>query len=179
MSNNNNIIFEKKIQNTNEVNYELGLLTNNSKIQKSLFITDEMGRNNIVNLDDPDYIFLKIKKYKIEEKIFDWQKKIKITFNEFILNYCNNFDLKNIFTLNNKLCLQVEYDVFIFSLKDKSESKRFLDVIEYYFIDNKRFDGIFVKDTSITQRKWLYDVLETKGFDKKKLYRIKTTFSRR
>jgi hypothetical protein len=64
-------------------------------------------------------------------------------------------------------------------LKDKDESNRLLDVIQNYFIDNSRMDAIFVSDVSSAQRKWLYNVLEGKGFDKKRLYRLKTTFSRR
>jgi len=38
---------------------------------------------------------------------------------------------------------------------------------------------MFIKDSTQTQRKWLYNVLEKNGFDKKKLYRQKTTFSKR
>jgi len=176
---NNDILFEKKINNTTQVNYELGLLTDISKVQKSLYTTDEMGRNQTVNLDDPNYIFLDIKKYKIEETIFDCQKKIKITFKEFIFNYCNNTDLKNIFTLNNKICVQIDLNVFIFSLKNKSESDRFLSVTEDYFYNNNRSDALFVKDVSTTQRKWLYDMLENKGFNRQTLYRQKTTYSKR
>ena len=37
----------------------------------------------------------------------------------------------------------------------------------------------FVKDTSTTQRKWMYNLLVKNGFDKKKLYRQTTTFSKR
>ena len=57
---NNKIVFEKVIENATPVEYELGLLTNTSNVQKSLFITDDLGRNNPVNLEDPDYVFLKI-----------------------------------------------------------------------------------------------------------------------
>jgi hypothetical protein len=67
----------------------------------------------------------------------------------------------------------------LFSLKDKDESERFLSVFEDYFIDNKRFDAMFVKDVSSAQRKWIYNVLVQRGFDKKRLYRLKTTFSKR
>ena len=70
---NNQVEFEKKVENATEVDYELGLLTSTTNVQKSLFTTDEMGRNNPVNLDNSEYVFLEIKKYKIEETIFDWQ----------------------------------------------------------------------------------------------------------
>jgi hypothetical protein len=140
---------------------------------------DDYGRNNPVNLENPEYVFLDIKKYKIEELIFDWQEQKKISFDDFIRIYCKSKELKNIFTLNNKICVQINDDVTVFSLKDSSESERFLDTLQSYFYQNNRIDGIFVKDISTPQRKWIYQVMENKGFDKKRLYRLKTTFSKR
>ena len=88
-------------------------------------------------------------------------------------------DLKNIFTLHNKLCIQVNEDVSTFSLKNKEESDRLLDALQNAFLELNRADAIFVRDVSNVQRKWLYQILEDKGFDKKRLYRLKTTFSKR
>lgn len=175
----NDVVFDKRVENAETCEFELGLLSRNQSFQPSLFITDEYGRNNPVNLENPEFVFLNIKKYKVEELIFDWQKQKKISFGEFLSLYCKSKDLKNIFTLNNKICVQKDEDVNVFSLKDQNESDRFLDVCQTYFYENNRKDAIFVKDISSPQRKWLYDVLEKKGFDKKKLYRLKTTFSKR
>ena len=138
-----------------------------------------MGRNKIIDLDDPDFVFIEFKSYKIEELVYDWQTKNKICFSDFIKNYCNSLELKSIFTLHNKVCVQINEDVSVFSLKNKDESDRFLSVIEDYFINNNRFDAIFIRDVSTPQRKWVYEILEEKGFDKKQLYRLKTTFSKR
>jgi hypothetical protein len=179
LSKNQTVLFEKKYENATEVGYELGLLTNSQKIQKSLFITDELGRNVPVNLDNPDYVFLDIQTYKVEEKIFDWQKQKKISFLEFIKTYCKQKEFKSIFTLNNKICVQIDSNVNIFSLKNKEDSERFLEVTENYYRDNKRSDAMFVRDVSSAQRKWIYNTLEEKGFSKKRLYRLKTTFSKR
>lgn len=176
---NNNVKFEKTIENATPVNYEIGLLTKNTKIQKSIFITDSLGRNTPAVLEDSDYVFLDLKQYRIEETIFDWQTKNKITIDELIKVYCSGKDLKNIFTLHNKICIQLDLDVKVFSLKDKDESDRLLDIIQNHFIENNRLDAIFVRDVSSAQRKWLYDLLVGKGFDKKRLYRLKTTFSKR
>jgi hypothetical protein len=74
------VLFEKTIENATLCEYELGLLTNTTNVQKSLFITDEIGRNKPVNLDNPEYVFLEIEKFKIEETIFDWQEQKKIKF---------------------------------------------------------------------------------------------------
>lgn len=176
---NGDIYFEKVIENATPSNYELGLLTNKTKIQQSLFLTDDLGRNTPVNLENPEYVFLNIKKYKVEETIFDWQTQSKITFLELIKKYGKTKNLKSIFTLHNKICIQIDEDVSIFSLKDKNESDRLLESLQTYFIDNSRVDAIFVRDISSAQRKWIYKVLEDKGFDKKRLYRLKTTFSKR
>lgn len=172
-------MFHKKYENATEVTYELGLLTSNQKTQKSLFITDDLGRNIPVNLENPDYVFLDIQRFKVEEKIFDWQAQGKITLMQFIKKYCKGKDLKSIFTLHNKICVQIDTEVSVFSLKNKMESERFLEVVEDYFRSNNRYDAIFVRDVSSAQRKWIYNTLEEKGFDKKRLYRLKTTFSKR
>jgi hypothetical protein len=179
VNDNNKVLFEKQIENATPCDYEIALLTNQTKIQESLFLTDDLGRNNPVNLENPDYVFLQIKKYKIEETIFDWQNQKKIKFSDLIKTYCSDKNLKSIFTLNNKLCIQIDEDVSMFSLKDKEESERLLEIMQDYFISNSRLDAFFVKDVSNAQRKWLYDIMEKKGFDKRRLYRLKTTFSKR
>lgn len=176
---NDKICFDKKIENATPVDYELAILTNKTKIQTSLFLTDDLGRNLPVNLDNPEFVFLDIKKYKVEELLFDWQEQKKISFDEFLKKYLNDKEFKSIYTLNNKLCVQIETSVSLFSLKDSEESERFLDILQSHFMENNRMDGLFVRDISIAQRKWIYNVLEEKGFDKKRLYRLKTTFSKR
>ena len=98
---------------------------------------------------------------------------------DLVKKYCKTKNLKSIYTLNNKICIQVDSDVKVFSLKDKNESVRFLDSLQDYFFTIGRYDAIFVKDISNAQRKWIYEVLEEKGFEKKRLYRLKTTFSKR
>ena len=77
---NSEIIFEKKIENTDEVVFHLGLLTNKIKTQNTLVLIDDLGRNEIAKLDDKNYVFIDIKNYNIEEKLYDYQKKTKITF---------------------------------------------------------------------------------------------------
>ena len=87
--------------------------------------------------------------------------------------------MKSISTLHNKLIIQVNENFFVFSLKNVEDSHRLLETMENYYRKNSRNDAIFVKDISTTQRKWMYDLLIKKGFDKQKLYRQTTTFSKR
>lgn len=179
INDNKKVFFEKRIENATESEYLLGLLTNQLNVQKTLHYTDELGRNVLANLDNPNYVFLDIVTYKIEEKIFDWQDHKKITISELEKKYFKNEDFKNVFTLNNKLCIQIDEDVSVFSLKNIDESKRLLDSLEDKFMSEGRSDSLFVRDVSTAQRKWIYNILESKGFDKRRLYRLKTTFSKR
>jgi len=179
MSGSKNILFPVKYENAEKVKYEIGLLTNQEMYQLPLFQIDEIGRNEEVFVDSDDYTFLEIKPYEIEERIFDWTTNTRIDFLTMIKTYCSKRELKNIFTLNNKLIIQVDETFSLFSLKNPEDSHRLLETIEKYFRENNRRDAIFVKDTSTTQRKWLYDLLESKGFDRSKLYRQNTTYSKR
>lgn len=175
----NTIKFPMVFENAEKVDYELGLLTNQSKIQKTLYTIDELGRNQIVNIENPDFIFLDIKKYDLEEKIYDWQTEEKITYDYFYKKYLSPKELKNIFTVHNKIVIQIDEEFNVFSLKNNFDSVRLLDTLQEDFVNSGRMDGIFVRDTSTTQRKWIYSVLVEKGFDKQRLYRRKTTFSKR
>lgn len=173
------IIFHKEVENAEECEFYLAIITDQTKIQKSLFITDELGRNKPVSIENPEFVFLDIKQYKVEETIYDWATNTKISFYELVEKYCGVKDLKSIFTLNNKLCIQINEDISLFSLKNKYDSERLLTSMENYFMENGRGDAFFVRDISSAQRKWTYKLLEDKGYSKKKLYRLKTTFSKR
>lgn len=168
-----------KYENAEKVKYEIGLLTNQELYQIPLFQLDDIGRNEEIFVDSDDYTFLDVKPFELEEKIYDWQTDSRIGFEDVVKNYCNKRELKNIFTLNNKLIIQIDENFSLFSLKNPEDSHRMIDTFEKYFRDNSRTDAIFVKDTSTTQRKWLYEILESKGFDKQKLYRQNTTYSKR
>ena len=68
----NKIKFPVYYENGEPSNYELGLLTNQSSYQSSLFTTDEFGRNTTVKLEGTTgYVFLDLKPYLMEEKIQD------------------------------------------------------------------------------------------------------------
>jgi hypothetical protein len=106
-----------------------------------------------------------------EETIYDIDKKKKITSQEFISKYLKGVGMKMISSLNNKIIVQEEEKIHLFTTKSESESQRFLDCLSLYFFKNKRGDCLFVKDHSTPQKKYLYDLLESKGISKKILYR--------
>lgn len=175
LSKNNSIIFEKRFDNGHESNYELAILQKNSDIQNSIFIKDDFGRQIKVELDDDTYTISKVTNYKVEELIQDYQTKSKITINQFIKKYLSDDGLKMLSKINNKIVVQNDDNFNLFTLKNDNDSERFIDSLSELFINEKRNDCIFVKDSSIAQRKYLYDLLVMKGFPKSYLFRHSTT----
>jgi len=176
---NKSVIFETKVENAKPCDYELSILEKKNDNFDKMFVRDEMGRQVLVDLDDPDYKILKVVKYKIPEKIYDVDKKTKITMDIFIKNYLPKNSIKLISRLNNKVVLQNDDDVKLFSLKDENESKRFLDNLNEFLISQERIDCIIVSESSKAQKKYLYDILSEKGISKQSLYRKSTTFKTR
>ena len=173
------IDFEVFFENGDRVNYEIGLVSYNHDYQHSLFKIDELGRNTSVFVDgDSNFSILRISDYKIEELIYDWQSNKRIPFKTFLKLYCGSSNLKIMSTLHNKIVIQDDDKFYIFSLKNSEDSYRFLETVQSYYINNKMSDFIFVRDMDTTQRKWMYKTLENHGFDRKKLYRQYTTFSK-
>jgi hypothetical protein len=176
---NKSVIFETKVENAKLCDYELSILEKKNDTFDKMFVRDEMGRQVLVDLDDPDYKIVKVVKYKIPEKIYDVDKKTKITMDVFIKNYLPKNSIKLISRLNNKVVLQNDNDVKLFSLKDENESKRFLDSLNEFLISKERIDCIIVSESSKAQKKYLYDILSEKGISKQSLYRRSTTFKTR
>jgi hypothetical protein len=109
----------------------------------------------------------------------DYQTKQKINFNTFFYKYLTKDGLKLVSKLNNKIIVQNDDTLSLFVLKTDSDAFRFLDALSKRFIKNKRGDAMFVNDSSSPQKKELYKLLESKGYDKSFLYRKETTYSSR
>ena len=177
---NNEVSFEVLYENSERCKYELALLSRKDDYQIPLFKMDEVGRNNSIHMsEESDYVIKRIDDYKIEELIYDWQKESRISFNELLSLYLPKDSVKVISKLHNKIVIQNDSDFKLFSLKNEEDSERLLQTIESFFISNSRSDSIIVRDESTVNRKWMYNVLESHGFSRKKLYRQKTTFSKR
>lgn len=176
---NQSVIFETMVENAKPCSYEISILERKNDNFDKMFVKDELGRQVLVNLDDPDYKIVKVVRYKIPEKIYDVDKKTKITMDIFIKSYLPKNSVKLISRLNNKVVLQNDDDVKLFSLKDENESKRFLDSLNEFLISQQRIDCIIVSEASKAQKKYLYDILSKKGISKQSLYRRSTTFKTR
>jgi hypothetical protein len=119
---------------------------------------------------------ISISKYNIEESLYDVQTNSKIDTVDFIRKYLKKDNIKMVSSLHNKIIIQNEDKINLFSLKNSSEANRFLDCISSYFFKIKRGDCIFVKDVSSAQKKYLINLLSNSGYDKKMLYRKFTTY---
>ena len=171
----NEVLFEIKVEAGNECNYEIGIVEMSSKQLVPVYMTDEFGRNVKVKLDEDGMTLFKIQPYKKEETVFDIKTGKKITMSDLIKKYLKGDGLKMISVLNNKIVLQEDEKIHLFTLKSESESSRFVDCMSLHFFKIKRGDCLFVKDYSTAQRKYLYSLLESNGIDKKILYRKFTT----
>jgi hypothetical protein len=140
-----------------------------------VYMTDEFGRNIKVKLDEDGMTLLKIEPYNKQELIYDIKEGKKISTDFFIKKYLKGDGLKMVSVLNNKIIVQEDEKIYLFTLKSENESSRFAENLSSYFFKIKRRDCLFVKDYSTAQRKSLYSLLETAGIDKKILYRKFTT----
>lgn len=170
------VIFEVLVENGKESKFELGLVENRTNQSAPVYMTDTDGRSIKVKLEDSGMSLLEVTPFKEEELIFDVQSKLKITSQELIKKYFKGDGLKMLSVLNNKAILQKDEEIYLFSLKNESECSRFVDSLSSYFFKTKRGDCLFIKDYSSAQRKYLYSLLESNGFDKKVLYRKFTTY---
>lgn len=169
------VIFDKKYENGVECSYELALLEKTSGTFLPIFLKDEFGRKIKVSLDDDDFTILKIMKYKIEELFLDYSKNEKINLDKLFKTYLKEDGLKLISKLNNKIIIQNDDKFNLFTFKNDDDSLRFIDNVSEHFINEKRYDCMFVKDYTTSQRKYLYNLLEENGFQKNYLIRHSTT----
>jgi hypothetical protein len=169
------VIFDRKYENGIECSYELALIEKTSGTFLPIFLKDEFGRKIKVSLDDDDFTILKIMKYRIEESFLDYSKNKKITLNELLKTYLKQDGLKLISKLNNKIIIQNDDKFKLFTFKNNDDGIRFIDNLSSHFINEKRYDCMFVKDYTTSQRKYLYDLLVENGFSKNYLIRHSTT----
>jgi hypothetical protein len=171
----NKVIFEKKMENGIPCQYELALVERYSGHSSNVYIKDDIGRQRKVELVDNDYRILKIVPFSVPDKILDVKTGKRITSETFIKKYLPEKQLSMVSSLNNKIIVQHDDDYKLFTLKTNSDAQRLIDSLFNYFMENKRTDSIFVKDVSTVQRKYLYNILEEKGFSKSYLQRHSTT----
>jgi len=174
VNNSNSVIFETKTENGLDCFFDLALMEIKGLSNDKVYIKDELGRTLKVETDSTDYNILKINPYKIEEEFWDYSNKTKITSSIFEKKYLTNPGIKLISKLNNKIIVQNDDKINLFTFKNISDADRFISSFETYFMNKGKGDTIFVKDTSFPQKKYLYNLLIEYGFPKSYLQRYST-----
>ena len=175
LSKSDETIFEKKIESGLQIQFEVCLLEKKSESFSKIYIKDELGRTIKVETDSDEFDIIKINYFKVEEEFLDYQTKSKITSKDFENKYLKKSGIKLISKLNNKIVLQNDDDVNLFTFKNTEDANRFIDSLQEKYLSNKRMDCIFVKDVSFAQKKYLYNLLVGYGFPISYLQRYSTT----
>jgi hypothetical protein len=169
------VFFEKKTENGQECEFELALMVKNSENYEKIYIKDNLGRAIKVQTDDTDLTIKFISEYKIEESFIDYKTKEKIDFSKFKRKYLNGVGVKLISKLNNKIIVQQDENINLFTFKSENDCEKFLDELTLKFQKEKRIDCLIVKDSSSAQKKYLYNILTNCGFPINYLQRYSTT----
>ena len=115
----NEVIFEVLVENAKECKFELGLIDTNPNQSAPMYMTDEYGRNVKVKLEDNTGMsIIKMSPYRQEELIYDVETNRKITSNDLIKKYLKGDGLKMVSVLNNKIVVQKDEIIKLFSLKN-------------------------------------------------------------
>ena len=154
-----------------KLNYELGLIFPNNKWSKPTYIRDELGRNVEALMVDEKFRIKELIPYWEEEKIYDLETKKRIRYHEMMEIILEVDDIAQIFTLNNKMFLQVEDKIRMFGNKNIHDANRLFEIVKKDLIKRGKGNFIFVKDITTQQRSKLYEMLVKKGYKKSELFR--------
>jgi len=169
---NSKIKFYKEYENGKKCNYKIGLISNDITFDNKFNFIDKFGRN--VSISSNEFTIFKVSDYYNEELIFDVKNNKKIPYNELLSHLSDKNNLKLVSKLNNKIIIQNDENIKLFSLKNESDSERLFELLSQ---EEKRA-YIMAPEVSIEQKKYLYTLLENYGFDKQMLYRKSTTYPR-
>jgi hypothetical protein len=169
------VVFETKHENGKPCVYDLAIIGKSDDNNIPIFVTDEMGRSIKIDMDDSELEMIELSSYKVREHIQDYQTNTKISYEFFEKKYLSKDGLKMLSMLNNKVVLQRDEEMFLFSLKNEEDCNRFLSSLEDYYLSINRMDVLIVRNVSSPNKKYLYQILQDRGFDKKFLYRKTTT----
>jgi hypothetical protein len=174
MKKSNRVKFKTLVENGVDVDMRLAIVSNTSNNDYSqIYYTDELGRQIIVNPKIGENLYIqKISQYNEEELVYDIKENQKIDIDFFIKKYLSEKELYMLSKLNNKLIVQKNENIQLFSFKNENDVGRFVESLTNSM---DKINFIYVSDISSAQKKYLYKLLEESGFDKQMLYRKSTT----
>ena len=154
-----------------ELVYELALIFPNNRWATKTFVRDSLGRNIEAKIENDKFRIKEMIPYWEEELIYDFQIKKRIRYQQVLEQLETITDISQIFTLNNKLFVQVDNDVKLYGNKNINDANRLFELIKEDLLKKKKGNFIFVKDITTHQRKLLYNMLESKGYKRSELFR--------
>lgn len=169
---NSKIKFYKEYENGKKCNYKVGLISDDITYDNKFNFIDKFGRN--ISISSNEFTIIKVSDYHNEELIFDVGKNQKISYNDLMTLLSEKNNLKMVSKLNNKIIVQNDENIKLFSLKNEFDCERLFELLSQ---EQKRA-YIMTPEVSIEQKKYLYNLLENYGFDKQMLYRKSTTYPR-
>jgi hypothetical protein len=128
-----------------------------------------MGRNVEITLNKKKSRIKELIPYWEEEKIYDLELKKHIRYHEMMDYIYSIDDIGQIFTLNNRLIIQVEDTIKMYINKTVEDTNRLFDIVREEVLKKKRGNFIFVRDVNSEQRVMLYDMLESMGYKRSDL----------
>ena len=155
----------------NELVFELALVFPNNRWATATYVRDSLGRNIEAKIENDKFRIKEIIPYWQEEQIYDFQIKKRIRYHVMMEQILPITEIAQIFTLNNKLFVQVDDDIKLFGNKNINDANRLFEIVKKDLIKRKKGNFFFVKDITTHQRSLLYKLLESKGFKKEELFR--------
>lgn len=154
-----------------ELLFELALIFPNNRWATSTYVKDSLGRNQEALIEGNAFRIKEIIPYWQEEQIYDFHTKKRIRYHQMMEYITSVTEIAQIFTLNKNLFVQIENDVRMFGNKNINDSNRLFEIVKQDLINRKKGNFMFVKDVTTHQRSLLYELLESKGFNRKELFR--------
>ena len=151
--------------------YELALVFPNNRWATATYVKDSLGRNQEAIIDNNKYRIKEIIPYWKEELVYDFQQKKRIRYHEVLEQFMPVTEIGQVFSLNKNLFLQVDDEIKMFSNKNLNDSERLFELIKEDLLAKKKTNFIFVKDVTTYQRKQLYNLLESKGINRRMLFK--------
>ena len=150
----------------NELVFELALVFPNNRWATATYVRDSLGRNIEAKIENDKFRIKEIIPYWQEEQIYDFQIKKRVRYHVMMEQILPITEVAQIFTLNNKLFVQVDDDIKLFGNKNINDANRLFEIVKKDLVKRKKGNFFFVKDITTHQRSLLYKLLESKGFKK-------------
>ena len=164
-------IFPLLLLNDVDCDFKLAIITKSEGVESGAAVKDDIGRWVTTTINHDDFSFVKLASYQVIGTVYDHKSQKKITVEDMLDRYLPKRNFCQLFSLNNKIIIQNDDDISIFSLKTVPECQRLMNCLSTHFNKNNIMNCLLVKDTSTIQRKQLYKLLTEKGFKKPFLYK--------